>query len=269
MAALGVSDREARRDEGAGLQGPAPRRALHAFHERSRTQSPTGSTRSSAWSRRSTRRRSSARARSPPTTSRERPRDPRAEPLLVHGPLLPRRVHPPQGPVHGQVAALQAAAAVRSTRTAACSPCAAAHRDEEAFITAESILDRGGMVAMYCEGGRSRTGKLAEQAKPGHRPARAGDRRADRAGGDPRLLEGAQLEAPAVPEGHRAVRRPDPLGARREPDARPAAGGGRPDLRRDPGALRGAGAARPHGRPAARARAAPRRAPGQGRAATA
>jgi 1-acyl-sn-glycerol-3-phosphate acyltransferase len=41
------------------------------------------------------------------------------------------------------------------------------HHDEEAFITARTILARGGMVAMYCEGGRSRTGKLAEQAKPG------------------------------------------------------------------------------------------------------
>src|SRR4051812_510448 len=40
-------------------------------------------------------------------------------------------------------------------------------RDEEAFITARSILGRGGCVAMYCEGGRSRTGKLAERAKPG------------------------------------------------------------------------------------------------------
>jgi 1-acyl-sn-glycerol-3-phosphate acyltransferase len=41
------------------------------------------------------------------------------------------------------------------------------HRDEEAFLTAEDILDRGGCVAMYCEGGRSRTGKLADKAKPG------------------------------------------------------------------------------------------------------
>jgi 1-acyl-sn-glycerol-3-phosphate acyltransferase len=41
------------------------------------------------------------------------------------------------------------------------------HRDEEAFITAETVLGRGGMVAMYCEGGRSRTGKINEQAKPG------------------------------------------------------------------------------------------------------
>src|SRR4051812_47147115 len=41
------------------------------------------------------------------------------------------------------------------------------HRDEEAFITAETVLGRGGMVASYCEGGRSRTGKINEQAKPG------------------------------------------------------------------------------------------------------
>jgi 1-acyl-sn-glycerol-3-phosphate acyltransferase len=41
------------------------------------------------------------------------------------------------------------------------------HRDEEAFVTAETILAQGGCMAMYCEGGRSRTGRLAERAKPG------------------------------------------------------------------------------------------------------
>jgi 1-acyl-sn-glycerol-3-phosphate acyltransferase len=40
-------------------------------------------------------------------------------------------------------------------------------RDEEAFITADTILEKGGAVAMYCEGGRSRTGKVGEQAKRG------------------------------------------------------------------------------------------------------
>ncbi|HXR13546.1 MAG TPA: lysophospholipid acyltransferase family protein [Solirubrobacteraceae bacterium] len=40
-------------------------------------------------------------------------------------------------------------------------------RDDEAFITAEAILARGGVVVMYPEGGRSRTGLLAEQAKHG------------------------------------------------------------------------------------------------------
>ena len=41
------------------------------------------------------------------------------------------------------------------------------HADEDAFITAKSVLARAGCVAMYCEGGRSRTGKLAEQPKRG------------------------------------------------------------------------------------------------------
>jgi 1-acyl-sn-glycerol-3-phosphate acyltransferase len=41
------------------------------------------------------------------------------------------------------------------------------HQDEEAFTTAYRILDRGGAVVMYCEGGRSRTGKVADEARPG------------------------------------------------------------------------------------------------------
>jgi 1-acyl-sn-glycerol-3-phosphate acyltransferase len=40
-------------------------------------------------------------------------------------------------------------------------------QDEEAFITAGSILERGGCIAMYCEGGRSRTGRIGEVARPG------------------------------------------------------------------------------------------------------
>ena len=36
------------------------------------------------------------------------------------------------------------------------------HHDEEAFITAHSILDRGGCVLMYAEGGRSRSRQLGE-----------------------------------------------------------------------------------------------------------
>jgi 1-acyl-sn-glycerol-3-phosphate acyltransferase len=41
------------------------------------------------------------------------------------------------------------------------------YRDEEAFITARAILDRGGAIAMYCEGGRSRDGGLSDRPKPG------------------------------------------------------------------------------------------------------
>src|SRR5919197_2687989 len=40
------------------------------------------------------------------------------------------------------------------------------HHDQEAFITAHSILDRGGCVLIYAEGGRSRTGGLGPP-KPG------------------------------------------------------------------------------------------------------
>ena len=39
--------------------------------------------------------------------------------------------------------------------------------DEEAFITARSILERDGAIAMYSEGGRSRTGKLSDTVRPG------------------------------------------------------------------------------------------------------
>src|SRR3954468_11952240 len=41
------------------------------------------------------------------------------------------------------------------------------HRDEEAFVTAAAILERGGCLAMYCEGGRSRTGRIGDRARPG------------------------------------------------------------------------------------------------------
>jgi 1-acyl-sn-glycerol-3-phosphate acyltransferase len=41
------------------------------------------------------------------------------------------------------------------------------HHDEDAFQTAFKLLDAGNAVVMYCEGGRSRTGKIAEEAKPG------------------------------------------------------------------------------------------------------
>jgi 1-acyl-sn-glycerol-3-phosphate acyltransferase len=40
------------------------------------------------------------------------------------------------------------------------------HHDEEAFKTAYTILDRGGMVLVYAEGGRSRSRNLGEP-RPG------------------------------------------------------------------------------------------------------
>jgi 1-acyl-sn-glycerol-3-phosphate acyltransferase len=41
------------------------------------------------------------------------------------------------------------------------------HADEEAFKTAFAVLGRGGCVCMYVEGGRTRTGRIADEAKPG------------------------------------------------------------------------------------------------------
>jgi 1-acyl-sn-glycerol-3-phosphate acyltransferase len=41
------------------------------------------------------------------------------------------------------------------------------HHDEEAFTTAFRILGRGGVVGMYVEGGRTRTGAMGTEAKSG------------------------------------------------------------------------------------------------------
>jgi 1-acyl-sn-glycerol-3-phosphate acyltransferase len=41
------------------------------------------------------------------------------------------------------------------------------HVDEDAFITANAILDHEAALVMYCEGGRSRTGKVSDRARPG------------------------------------------------------------------------------------------------------
>jgi 1-acyl-sn-glycerol-3-phosphate acyltransferase len=41
------------------------------------------------------------------------------------------------------------------------------HADEDAFTTAFAVLRRDGVIGMYCEGGRTRTGAMADQAKPG------------------------------------------------------------------------------------------------------
>jgi 1-acyl-sn-glycerol-3-phosphate acyltransferase len=39
--------------------------------------------------------------------------------------------------------------------------------DEEAMTTARILLERGNLVVMYIEGGRSRTGRLGDRARPG------------------------------------------------------------------------------------------------------
>ncbi|MBO0769760.1 MAG: 1-acyl-sn-glycerol-3-phosphate acyltransferase, partial [Solirubrobacterales bacterium] len=40
-------------------------------------------------------------------------------------------------------------------------------RDEEAMLTARKVLERGGCLGMYVEGGRTRSGEIADEAKPG------------------------------------------------------------------------------------------------------
>jgi 1-acyl-sn-glycerol-3-phosphate acyltransferase len=39
--------------------------------------------------------------------------------------------------------------------------------DEESISTAKAILDRGGMIVIYPEGGRSRTARIGDRARPG------------------------------------------------------------------------------------------------------
>ena len=99
---------EAGADEGAGLQGPAPKEHFDKYHERVRRGSPNfvyeivrACTSLYAWV--------FFRLRSEDSRTRcpSPPGHPRAEPLQPHGPLLHRRGHPPPRAVHGQVAALQ------------------------------------------------------------------------------------------------------------------------------------------------------------------
>jgi 1-acyl-sn-glycerol-3-phosphate acyltransferase len=41
------------------------------------------------------------------------------------------------------------------------------HHDEEAVLTARAILAQGGLLVMYVEGGRSRSGEIGARARPG------------------------------------------------------------------------------------------------------
>ncbi len=97
------------------------------------------------------------------------------------------------------------------------------HNDSEAFITAYSILDRGGCVLIYAEGGRSRIGRARRgQARRRTDGARVGS--AGGPGGDPRFVGSAGVEAALVPEGDRPVRRAADLRGGRGPEPRAATG---------------------------------------------
>ena len=137
-------------------------------------------------------------ARSARRTCPSAGRDPGAEPLQLLRPLLPRRAAAPRGAVHGQVAALQAALIDFIITHGGTFPVRRGHHDEEAFITAHTILERGGVVLMYAEGGRSRTSSSASQARA--RPAGARVGRAGGAGRDPRLAARARGERLLFPK---------------------------------------------------------------------
>ena len=132
--------------------------------------------------------------------------------------------------------------------------------DEEAFVTANTILARGGAIVMYCEGGRSRSGRLGERARRGI------GRLALESGatvvpiaihGSSQVRNWKRLRFPKV-----TIQYGDPIRweKRWRAHAPSAAGGGRHHVLGDPGALRGPGGAGPRGRAAPRSRAAPRRA---------
>ena len=100
------------------------------------------------------------------------------------------------------------------------------HQDEEAFKTVYEILDRGGCLLMYPEGGRSRTGGLGEP--------RPGVGRIALESGVPVVpvaIHGshgrARLAPAQLPQGHRAVRGADAVRRRGLADARAAARGRR------------------------------------------
>ncbi len=52
-------------------------------------------------------------------------------------------------------------------RTGGVFPVRRGERDEQSFAIIRSILGRGGCICMYCEGGRSRSGQLADKPKAG------------------------------------------------------------------------------------------------------
>ena len=162
-----------------------------------------------------------------------------------------------RGALHGEVAAVRAADAVRlhARRGVPGAP----RLPRRGGVHHREVDPRARRADRHVLRGRALAhGQALRPAQARHRPARARVGRDDRPGRDPRLLEGPQLEAAAVPQGHRPVRRADALGGGRGADGPPAAAGRERDLRPDPRSLRGAGLARPQGRRPQPARGAAR-----------
>ena len=145
-----------------------PKEHFDRFHERSRTREPDWTYGADAGAYLAVRLHVPARTRNLlGEGARRRSGDPRAQPLLVHGPLPDGLLHPAQGPLHGQVAAVQTRADAVHLHPRRRLPGASGRARRRGLHYRGDVLARGGAITMYCEGGRSRTGKVAEQAKRG------------------------------------------------------------------------------------------------------
>ena len=178
---------------------PRPKEYFDRFHERSRTREPDSAYElvrvlTSLYAYTFLR----ARAISTDNVPGQRRGDPRAQPLLVHGPLPDGLLHPAQGALHGQVAAVQRRRCSSSTRTAACSRCAAARATRRRSSPPSRSSRAGARSRCTARAGARARGKVAEQAKRGIGRLALETRRADRADRDPRLVAHPQLEAAAV-----------------------------------------------------------------------
>ncbi len=145
---------------------------------------------------------------------------PRPQPLQPDGPLLRRPLPAAEDPLHGEIADVRPAGPhlhLQARRRLPGAPRPARRGGLQDRLRA----DRPGRDAARLRRGRALAQQRAGRAETGDRPDRAGVGRADRPGRDPRLGQGAPLEALPLPQGHRRVRRADDLrgGARAEPRA--------------------------------------------------
>ncbi len=152
------------------------------------------------------------------------PADHRAQPRLVHGPLLRGGVRPPPHPVHGEVADVRAP------------PDELGLQPRRRVPGAPRLRRRGDLQDRVHDPPSRRHDRDVRRGRPlAQRVRRRGSQGWDRAPGarvrrrrgacrDPRLSPGAQLEAAAFPEDRRALRQADSVRANRRSDARAAAG---------------------------------------------
>ena len=163
--------------------------------------------------------------------ARPRPGDPRAEPLLVHGPLLRRRVHPPARAASWRSRSCSCRRCSGSTRTAACSRCGAATR------TRRRSSPRTGSSSAAARSSCTARAAARARATLSEQPKRGIGRLALESGapvvpvaihGSSHVRNWKRAQFPKV-----RVRYGDAIrwAAGRGPDARPAAGRGERDLR--------------------------------------